>query len=220
MLGHARRFRAEIVNYADDLCVLGKAPAAETLAAVGRLVAGLKLAVNERKTRCLRCPEEAFEFLGYRIGRNYRPHGQGAYIGTRPSKASVQSICRRISEMTSRRWSRLPSEARVERLNRVMTGWANYFSLGQVCPAYSAVDWHAGPAASPVALSQAQGEDREIRALPGHEAARRLRPHPPVAEDQGPSACEGMISSESRMRENPHVRFDERGLETRPWEPD
>ena len=132
VLGHARRLRAEIVNYADDLCVLVKAPAAETLAAVGRLVAGLKLAVNERKTRCLRCPEEAFEFLGYRIGRNYRPHGQGAYIGTRPSKPSVQSICRRISEMTSRRWSRLPSEARVGRLNRVMTGWANYFSLGQV----------------------------------------------------------------------------------------
>ena len=142
-LGHARRFRSEIVNYADDLCVLGKAPAAEMLAAVERLMAGLKLAVNERKTRCLRCPEEAFEFLGYRIGRNYRPHGQGAYIGTRPSKASVRSICRRISEMTSRRWSRLPSEARVERLNRVMTGWANYFSLGQVSPAYSAVDRHA-----------------------------------------------------------------------------
>ena len=49
------------------------------------------------KTRCLRCPEEAFEFLGYRIGRNYRPHGKGTYIGTRPAKASVQGICRRIS---------------------------------------------------------------------------------------------------------------------------
>ena len=35
-LGHARRLQAEIVNYADDLCVLGKAPAAETLAAVER----------------------------------------------------------------------------------------------------------------------------------------------------------------------------------------
>jgi len=112
-------------------------------AAVGRLVTGLKLAVNERKTRCLRCPEEAFEFLGYRIGRNYRPHGEGVYIGTRPSKASVRSICRRISEMTSRRWTRLPTEARVERLNRLMTGWANYFSLGQVSPAYAAVDRHA-----------------------------------------------------------------------------
>ena len=142
-LGYARHFRSEIVNYADDLCVLGKAPAADMLAAVERLMAGLKLAINERKTRCLRCPEEAFELLGYRIGRNYRPHGEGAYIGTRPSKASVQSICRRISEMTSRRWTGLPTETRVERLNRAMTGWANYFSLGQVSPAYTAIDRHA-----------------------------------------------------------------------------
>ena len=36
----------------------------------------LKLPVNERKTRCLRCPEEPMEFLGYRIGRNYRPDGE------------------------------------------------------------------------------------------------------------------------------------------------
>ena len=31
VLGYARRFRAEIVNYADDFCVLGRAPAAEML---------------------------------------------------------------------------------------------------------------------------------------------------------------------------------------------
>ena len=80
-LGHARRFRSEIVNFADDLCVLGEAPAVEMLAAVERLMAGLKLPVNEGKTRCLRCPEEPLEFLGYRIGRNYRPHGKAAYIG-------------------------------------------------------------------------------------------------------------------------------------------
>ncbi len=79
-LGYARRFRSEIVNYADDLCVLGKAPAAEMLAAVERLMAGLKLPVNERKTRCLRCPEDKFDFLGYRIGRIHRPTGKGSYI--------------------------------------------------------------------------------------------------------------------------------------------
>ena len=85
-LGCARRLAAEIVNYADDLCVLGKAPAAETLAAVARVMERLKLPVNAEKTRCLRCPEEPIEFLGYRIGRNFRTKGRGAYIGTRPER--------------------------------------------------------------------------------------------------------------------------------------
>ena len=31
----------------------------------------------------------------------------------------------------------------VRRLNRVIDGWANYFQLGQVSPAYQAVDTHA-----------------------------------------------------------------------------
>ena len=143
VLGHARRFRAEIVNYADDICVLGKAPAADMLMAVRRLMDGLKLPINERKTRCLRCPEEPFEFLGYRIGRNYRPTGGGAYIGTRPSKASVQRICRKISDRTARRYGRLSSEVVVDRLNRALVGWAHYFHLGQATPAYSAVNRHA-----------------------------------------------------------------------------
>ena len=142
-LGHAQRYCAEIVNFADDFCVLGKAPAADMLTAVKQLMGSLKLTINEQKTRCLRCPEDSFEFLGYRIGRNYRLAGKGAYIGTRPSKSSVQSICRKISETTARRYGLLPSEMVVERLNRIMIGWANYYCLGQVGPAYNAVDRHA-----------------------------------------------------------------------------
>ena len=37
----------------------------------------------------------------------------------------------------------LPAETVVERLNRTLSGWANYFRLGQVSPAYRAVDQHA-----------------------------------------------------------------------------
>ena len=141
-LGFARRFRSEIVNYADDFCVLGKAPAAEMLAAVRQIMGGLKLAVNDDKTRCLRCPEEALEFLGYRIGRNYRPQGKGAYIGTRPSKASVKSICRKISAQTAAKYGLMAPEIMVRRLNWMLSGWTNYYHLGQVNPAYAAIDAH------------------------------------------------------------------------------
>ena len=143
VLGYARRFEAEIVNYADDFAVLGRAPAAEMLAAVETLMERLKLPMNAEKTRCCRLPEESMTFLGYRIGRNYRPDTGRAYIGTRPSRESVRSICRRVSELTTPRDLLLPPGVVVARLNRLLTGWANYFILGQVSPAYATIDWHA-----------------------------------------------------------------------------
>ena len=143
VLGRARRFDAEIVNYADDFVVCGKAPADMMRGAVEDMMERLRLPINATKTRSMRVPEEPLEFLGYRIGRNYRRDTGRAYIGTRPSRSSVVSVCRRISELTHRRYGLLDSETVVRRLNRVMTGWANYFQLGQVSPAYKAVDEHA-----------------------------------------------------------------------------
>ena len=56
VLGYARHFKAEIVNYADDFAVLGRAPAAVMLAAVEALMKRLKLTMNVEKTRCCRVP--------------------------------------------------------------------------------------------------------------------------------------------------------------------
>ena len=103
----------------------------------------LRLPINVTKTRSMRVPDEPLEFLGYRIGRNYRRDTGRAYIGTCPSRSSVVSVCRRISELTHRRYGLLDQGTVVRRLNRAMTGWANYFQLGQVSPAYRAVDAHA-----------------------------------------------------------------------------
>ena len=142
LLGYARQFSAEIVCYADDLCVLGRMPAQTMLMVAERLFAKAKLKVNTEKTRCLRCPEEPLHFLGYRIGWNYRPKTGRRYIGTRPSKSSVQSICRRISAQTAARYGPWSSDWMIKRLNWMLSGWANYFILGQVRPAYNAVDMH------------------------------------------------------------------------------
>ena len=86
VLGYGRRFAAEIVNYADDFAVLGRAPAAEMLAAVEALMERLKLPMNAEKTRCCRLPEESMTFLGYRIGRNH-PTGHGCRLHRHPSES-------------------------------------------------------------------------------------------------------------------------------------
>jgi hypothetical protein len=55
----------------------------------------------------------------------------------------VKRVCETISELTGRDQTFLDQEIVVARLNRVITGWANYFCLGPVSKAYRAVDRHA-----------------------------------------------------------------------------
>ena len=143
VLGHAERFGAEIVNYADDLVICCRRGAEEALTALADLMARLKLTLNEQKTRVCRLPEETFDFLGYTIGRCYSRRTGRAYLGTRPSKRAVQRVCRAISALTARRWVLSDAEEEVTRLNQLLVGWSNYFCLGPVSPAYAAVDRHA-----------------------------------------------------------------------------
>ena len=142
VLGHEQRLDAHIVNYADDFVICCRGTGEEAMTAMRQIMRKLKLTVNETKTRKCRVPDESFDFLGYTIGRCYSSKTGKSYIGTRPSKKKVQSLCREISEMTSRRWTLLPAEDRVARINRKLTGWSNYFCLGPVSKAYKAVDHH------------------------------------------------------------------------------
>ncbi len=141
VLGHERRLDAHIVNYADDfvICCRGTAPAA--MLAMRTLMHQLKLTVNEQKTHVCNVPDETFDFLGYTFGRCYSRTGK-AYLGTRPSRKRIARLCRTISEMTSRRWVLMDAEERVDKLNRMLLGWSNYFCLGPVSQAYRTVHHH------------------------------------------------------------------------------
>jgi group II intron reverse transcriptase/maturase len=140
VLGHETRLGAHIVNYADDFVILCRGTAEQASAAMRDMMERLKLTVNEGKTRVCRVPDESFDFLGYTIGRCYSSQTGRAYIGTRPSRKRITRLCGEIREMTSRRWTLLEASDRVERLNRMLIGWANYFRLGPVSKAYRAVD--------------------------------------------------------------------------------
>lgn len=141
--GHEQRLNAHIVNYADDFVICCRGTAGEAMAAMRQIMTVLKLTVNEAKTRHCHLPDEAFDFLGYTIGRCYSRRTGRAYIGTRPSRKKLQALCREVSECTSRRWLLKEVSDRVSLINRKLRGWANYFCLGPVSPAYRAIDEHA-----------------------------------------------------------------------------
>ena len=141
-LGYEKRFQARIVNYADDFVICCRGSANEAMLAMRQMMGTLKLTINEEKTSLRRLPDESFDFLGYTFGRCYSKKGF-RYIGQRPSKKKVRSICRRVSDWTSIRWCWLDTDEQVLRLNRMLRGWANYFCLGPASDTWRTVNNHA-----------------------------------------------------------------------------
>jgi group II intron reverse transcriptase/maturase len=143
MLGHERRLDAHVVNYADDFVICCRGGAGKALAAMTDIMSKLKLTVNQSKTHVCQLPQETFDFLGYTFGRCYSFKTGRSYIGTRPAKKRVARLCAAIRETTDRRGTSQDTGEVVMQLNRMMSGWANYFCLGPVGRAYRVVDHHA-----------------------------------------------------------------------------
>jgi len=142
-LGHARRLRAQIVNYADDFVICCRGTAEQAATTMRAMMSKLKLTVNEAKTRVREVPSETFDFLGYQYGLCWSYRRRRMYLGTRPSKKRVQRVCRAISLETVSRWKFRDVAEEVRQLNGIMVGWANYFCVGSVSRAYRAIDMHA-----------------------------------------------------------------------------
>ena len=141
MLGLERSLGSRIVTYADDLVILcKKGKAEEALQRLREIMGKLKLTVNDEKTRICKVPEGKFDFLGYTFGRMYSARTGQAYLGYRPSKKSIKRMVENVYALTTRSWTWQETTELVNKLNRTLRGWANYFEVGAVSKAYRAID--------------------------------------------------------------------------------
>jgi RNA-directed DNA polymerase len=122
----------ELFRYADDLVIICRTQrqAQQALHAVRLVLQKLKLQLHPTKTRLVAMAQEGFAFLGVHFHK-LRAKRTGKLLPYMwPSQKAMQAIRREIHGLTSRQRLAEGLAAVVRQLNPVITGWRNYFQLG------------------------------------------------------------------------------------------
>src|SRR4051794_19298347 len=133
-----------LVRYADDFVIMigGRRDHAEALwGEVGAVLAPMGLRLSVEKSRICHI-DEGFEFLGWRIQRQFKPGTVKRYVYTWPSKKSLTSITAKVRTLTRRNRHRTLADL-LRQVNPVLRGWCNYFKHGVSKRTFSYVDHFA-----------------------------------------------------------------------------
>jgi RNA-directed DNA polymerase len=207
-----------IISYADDFVIVcaSRRQAEESLSLVSRWLEKLGLTIHPTKTRLCHAREEPFDFLGYTFGPARHWQTGKRFISAQPSKKAQKRVKEKINTLLFRGNPRPWPELR-DRLNRLLSGWAEYFSFGFTGQADDAIAWHV--------------KDRVRRFL-----CRRHKLRVSGTSRFGHAEVHGEMGvvdiHQRRLRKacacplvklvgepdagDPHVRFDERRRETEP----
>ncbi len=133
------RLGARLVRYADDSVILCRGNTARILKGLKKVLSDLGLTLNEEKTRVVDARQESFNFLGFAIGMKRGWRTGKIYPHIEPSRVALKHIRSEIKQLTTERYSAIPTEDVIRNVNKVARGWVGYFRYGNCTKALASL---------------------------------------------------------------------------------
>ena len=119
---------AELIRYADDIVILMRGGVDKTLVKVKEMLEGMGLKLNEEKSGVVDAREGSFDYLGFTFSRKRNKTGRVITL-VEPSGGSERHFREEVRSLTARWTHCVRQEQVLERVNRYVRGWVNYFHL-------------------------------------------------------------------------------------------
>lgn len=119
----------KIIRYADDFVMMGRTIGEEAMVYLKHLLTRMELRMNEEKTRRINARENAFQFLGFQIRYDRSIYGkEGNFWNIAPSPKSISKLKEKIRAERERNVM-ASGEVIARKLNSIIKGWLNYFTI-------------------------------------------------------------------------------------------
>ena len=124
------KFRStDLIRYADDIVILCKEKINTYFGLLEKELLKMSLKMNPDKTTILDLERQSLDFLGFNVRRTNSWKTGRRYTRIAPSKKAVQSLKDKVKMMT-RRGNKQQAEKVIIKVNTLIRGWKNYFSIG------------------------------------------------------------------------------------------
>jgi RNA-directed DNA polymerase len=144
--GPAHWAKAKLVRYADDFVVLARYVSPKLRGFIEtKLESWMGLEINGEKTPVIDLKQKgaSLDFLGFTF--RYEPdhfgHGH-QYLKVGPSKKALKREREKLHELTSGPACSMPIPVLIEKLNRHLKGWVNYFRYGYPRRVFDQINEH------------------------------------------------------------------------------